>query len=62
MIITGLIVGVVGEALTLSDEEFESQYGIPKPSKDDSNIIFHCRSGIRSRTALEIAYQLGYSK
>ena len=56
------LVGQVTEALKLSDEEFLNEYGVPKPSRDDSNIVFHCRSGIRSKTALEFAYQLGYSK
>ena len=57
-----LSVGQVGEALSLTDEDFKTQFGASKPSIEDTNIIFHCRSGIRSRTALDIAHQLGFIK
>lgn len=56
------IVGEIGEALGLSNEEFYDKYGVQKPTKGDTNIVFHCRSGIRSLTALNVAYEMGYSK
>lgn len=54
--------GTVADALQMSPEDFEIQYGEPKPKLDDSNIVFHCRSGKRSITAMNIVKQLGYMK
>ena len=56
------LVGTVADAFQMSPEDFEIQYGEPKPKVDDSNIVFHCRSGKRSITAMNIAKQLGYMK
>ncbi|XP_072048416.1 rhodanese domain-containing protein CG4456-like isoform X2 [Amphiura filiformis] len=53
--------GQVEEAFGLSDDKFEARFGRPKPSTSDSNIVFHCRSGKRSLTALEAARAQGYS-
>lgn len=50
------------ESLKLSPEHFEQRFEVKAPGKDDDNIVFHCRSGKRSATALGIAYQLGFSK
>ncbi len=54
-------VGQVEEAFKLPDDKFEARYGRPKPSETDDNIVFHCRSGKRSLTALEAARAQGYS-
>nr|CAB3267320.1 thiosulfate sulfurtransferase/rhodanese-like domain-containing protein 3 [Phallusia mammillata] len=51
-----------GEALKLSDEAFEEKYKSSKPQKDAEDIIFHCRSGVRSTMALYAAIDQGYSK
>ena len=56
------IVGEVGEALSLSSDEFEAKYQVAKPSHDDANIVFHCRSGVRSREAMSVAMEMGYTK
>ena len=56
------LVGTVADALQMSAEDFKIQYGEPKPKLDDGNIVFHCRSGKRSITAMNIAKQLGYMK
>jgi rhodanese-related sulfurtransferase len=45
----------------LDADAFEEQYRVPKPTKD-SDIIFNCRGGVRSLTAIEIANRLGYSR
>jgi len=36
-------VGEVESALNMSPEDFHQKYGAQKPSKEDSNIVFHCR-------------------
>lgn len=56
------IVGEVEEALALQPDEFEAKYGAKKPSKEDTNIVFHCRAGMRSLSALQSAHQMGYSR
>ena len=40
---------------------FRERFGISKPSLD-TDIIFHCRAGVRSLMAIEIASKLGYLK
>ena len=54
--------GQIGEALSMTNKDFQTQFGASKPSVEDTNIVFHCRSGIRSKTALDIAHQLGFTK
>ena len=49
------------EALDLTPEEFEENYGFKKPSKDD-NVIFYCRTGSRSQMAAQKAGSLGFNK
>ena len=56
------IVGEVESALKMTAEDFLKKYGAPKPSKEDTNIVFHCRAGVRSLDAMETAHQLGYKK
>lgn len=55
-------VGEVEDALGLTPDQFEAKYGAKKPSKDDTNIVFHCRAGVRSLSALQSAHQMGYSR
>ena len=56
------IVGEVETALKMTAEDFLKKYGAPKPSEEDTNIVFHCRAGVRSLDAMETAHQLGYKK
>nr|XP_055038511.1 thiosulfate:glutathione sulfurtransferase isoform X2 [Misgurnus anguillicaudatus] len=49
-------------SLKLSPKQFELQFKVKAPQKKDDNIVFHCRSGKRSLTALEIAHRLGFIK
>ncbi|XP_069699785.1 rhodanese domain-containing protein CG4456-like isoform X3 [Periplaneta americana] len=52
--------GDVKNALeSLSPEEFLKMYGIEKP-KLDANLVFSCRSGKRSRSAMETAMSIGF--
>lgn len=50
------------ESLKLPPERFQQRFDVKAPGKDDNNIVFHCRSGNRSSTALDIARQLGFSR
>lgn len=52
----------VPEAFTMDPEEFEEQYNVKKPSKNDANIVFHCLAGVRSRAAMEAVHQIGFTK
>ncbi|XP_041817787.1 thiosulfate:glutathione sulfurtransferase [Chelmon rostratus] len=54
--------GNLEESLRLSPERFQQKFEARAPGKNDDNIVFHCRSGKRSSTALDIARQLGFSK
>ncbi|XP_038050246.1 thiosulfate sulfurtransferase 18-like [Patiria miniata] len=54
--------GDLADALNLPQDKFESKYGHPKPESVDDDIVFHCRSGKRSMTAINIAKEIGYSK
>ncbi|XP_073687297.1 thiosulfate:glutathione sulfurtransferase [Garra rufa] len=54
--------GQLEESLKLPPQQFQQQFGVKAPGKEDDNIVFHCRSGKRSLTALEIAHRLGFSK
>jgi 3-mercaptopyruvate sulfurtransferase SseA len=52
----------VQKALQLSDSDFQAKYKVSKPSKENPNVIFYCRSGVRSGSALSVAQSLGYDK
>ncbi|KAI3355280.1 hypothetical protein L3Q82_018128 [Scortum barcoo] len=54
--------GNLEESLKLSPELFKLMFEVKPPEKDDTNIVFHCRSGKRSSKALDIARQLGFSR
>uniref|UniRef100_A0A8C2KIA4 Si:ch211-161h7.8 n=1 Tax=Cyprinus carpio TaxID=7962 RepID=A0A8C2KIA4_CYPCA len=54
--------GQLEESLKLPPLQFQQQFGVKAPKKEDDDIVFHCRSGKRSLTALEIAHRLGFSK
>lgn len=52
-------VGDVEEALRLEEDVFKERYGVMKPSPE-TDIVFHCRAGVRSLTAMDTANKLGY--
>jgi rhodanese-related sulfurtransferase len=56
-----LTVGELAEVLQSSPETFEKNYGVPHFTKD-SPLVFSCRSGMRSRKAMGIATELGFTK
>ncbi|XP_061676629.1 thiosulfate sulfurtransferase/rhodanese-like domain-containing protein 3 isoform X5 [Syngnathoides biaculeatus] len=53
--------GQVNTALQLGPEEFNEKYGGELPQRVD-NIVFTCLAGIRSKTALDMASELGYKE
>lgn len=59
--IANIPVGDVSDALNMDAAAFKQKYGVEKPSQD-APIVFSCRSGKRSNTALERALALGFSK
>ncbi|XP_071501865.1 rhodanese domain-containing protein CG4456-like, partial [Diadema antillarum] len=50
------------QAFELPEDKFEQRYGKPRPKDDGASIVFSCRSGRRSLTAIEIAREKGFSK
>jgi rhodanese-related sulfurtransferase len=56
------LVGEIQQALQSSPEDFKSKYdGADQPSKD-SELIFSCRGGVRSRKAMTAAQEVGFKK
>ncbi|GAB7359188.1 hypothetical protein MBLNU230_g5255t1 [Neophaeotheca triangularis] len=47
------------EALFLPEEEFEDRFGFAKPGKD-VEVVFYCKSGVRSSAAAQLAVQGGW--
>lgn len=50
------------EALTVAENEYLQRYGVSKPEKHDTNVIFVGFGPVKSSTALEIAHKMGYKK
>ncbi|PLN84470.1 Rhodanese-like domain-containing protein [Aspergillus taichungensis] len=53
------------DALFLTPEEFETRFGFPKPGMGEGQsssepVVFYCKSGVRARTAAQLAVQAGY--
>jgi len=49
-------------ALLQDSDDFYSQYGIPKPRKNDEYLVFYSLNHVKGGTALEIAHRLGFRK
>ncbi|XP_071535790.1 uncharacterized protein [Panulirus ornatus] len=47
-------------ALQLSEDEWEREFQIEKPSKGDRNLVFYARGPNASSAAVEIAHRLGF--
>jgi len=48
------------EAFFLPAEEFEDRFGFERPGKDQE-VVFYCKSGVRSRAAAELARRAGWT-
>jgi len=51
----------VEKSFQMDNHSFKEKYGIDKPSKDNCDLVFHCRSGVRSQKAVDIVKTLGYT-
>ena len=49
------------DAFNLGYEEFEEQFGFPKPELDQT-LVFTCKAGIRAMKAAQCAIQAGYTE
>jgi len=47
------------DAIFLTEEEFEDRFGFSKPPTD-AEVVFYCKSGVRSSAAAQLAQQHGY--
>jgi rhodanese-related sulfurtransferase len=47
------------DAFFLPESEFEDRYGFAKPGKD-TEVVFFCKAGVRSRQAARLAGQAGF--
>jgi rhodanese-related sulfurtransferase len=47
------------DAFFISAEEFEDRFGFERPGTE-KEVVFYCRSGVRSRAAAELARQAGW--
>ncbi|KAK7147135.1 hypothetical protein R3I94_009853 [Phoxinus phoxinus] len=53
--------GQLNGALQLKPDEFNEKYGGDMPSQSQ-NVVFTCLAGVRSKSALDAAVSLGYTK
>lgn len=47
---------------SLDEQDFQEKFGVPKPSLDSHELVFHCQMGRRGGLATEKARSLGFSK
>nr|CAH8867940.1 unnamed protein product [Trichobilharzia regenti] len=52
--------GEIEEAFQMDKEAFREKYKFEKPDKWEKNLVFSCRSGIRSMRALKMVQDMGY--
>ncbi|KAI0762776.1 Rhodanese-like protein [Fomes fomentarius] len=55
-----LPLSVISTALHLPPAEFKEKYGFEKP-RQDQELTFYCRSGVRSASAADVAKRNGYT-
>ena len=48
-------------ALRMDEAKFKEKYGFQKP-EFEQEVVFYCRSGMRSATASDVARRNGYKK
>jgi len=54
--------GDLRRALQMEDDLYASQYGVAKPNKDGSDVIFFSLSSVQSSAAVELAHKMGFKK
>ncbi|KAL7746750.1 hypothetical protein RI367_007913 [Sorochytrium milnesiophthora] len=50
------------DALALPNTQFQLMYNFEKPSRERSEVVFYCRSGVRSQKACEVAHAAGFKR
>ncbi|OAA54810.1 Rhodanese-like protein [Niveomyces insectorum RCEF 264] len=65
---TGRIPGAINipvstapDGFFLPDEEFEDRFGFARPGRD-TEVVFYCKAGVRSRAAAGLAKEAGWTK
>ncbi|XP_055034192.2 thiosulfate:glutathione sulfurtransferase isoform X1 [Misgurnus anguillicaudatus] len=53
-------VETVEKEMSLDSAEFQSKFGVDKPSLDSSELVFHCQMGKRGALATDKARNLGF--
>ncbi|KAL3428386.1 rhodanese-like domain-containing protein [Phlyctema vagabunda] len=48
------------DSFFISADEFEDRYGFQRPAQD-TEVVFYCKAGVRSRAAAELAGQAGWT-
>ncbi|OHW96769.1 rhodanese domain-containing protein [Colletotrichum incanum] len=54
-------VATAPESFHIPEEDFEDRYGFPRPGKD-TELVFYCKAGVRSRAAAALAKEAGWTK
>ncbi|KAK2027685.1 rhodanese-like domain-containing protein [Colletotrichum zoysiae] len=49
------------ESFHIPEEDFEERYGFPRPGKD-TELVFYCKAGVRSRAAAALAKEAGWTR
>ncbi|CAH8868653.1 unnamed protein product [Trichobilharzia szidati] len=52
--------GEIEEAFQMDKAAFREKYKFEKPEKWEKNLVFSCRSGVRSMRALKMVQEMGY--
>jgi rhodanese-related sulfurtransferase len=56
------LVPELSAALQLPPEEFKKKYSCPEQPSKSAPLVFSCRSGNRSRRAMNAALELGFAQ
>ncbi|KAK1641194.1 Rhodanese-like domain-containing protein [Colletotrichum phormii] len=54
-------VATAPESFLIAEEDFEDRYGYPRPKKD-TELVFYCKAGVRSRALATLARDAGWTK
>ncbi|TIC99875.1 Thiosulfate sulfurtransferase RDL2, mitochondrial [Colletotrichum higginsianum] len=54
-------VATAPESFHISEDDFEDRYGFPRPAKD-TELVFYCKAGVRSRAAATLAKEAGWTR
>jgi rhodanese-related sulfurtransferase len=55
-------VSEITEAMAQPNMQFQLLYQFPKPSRENTNVVFYCHAGVRSESAAKLARELGFKR